>query len=163
MRDLSVMLKKTMIVSPLVMFRTKISRHKFVPTKTILTWISWFIYTFNNIAYFFRRVWRKFFSIVPSIAVIFFHMFRIIFKEFKIFYFIIGFYFIYMMDTFIFFKFSSKILFHNISMLKNSFSIYIYTKITKFSERWLSFFEIKPIWRYIIIIFIKGKECQVIR
>ncbi len=43
---------------------------------------------------------------------------------------------VFMVYYLIFIKFSTKMLFHNITMLKNSFSIYIYSTVSRFSYTW---------------------------
>jgi len=91
------------------------------------------------------------FTLFPGIFMSIFLMIRMVGKEFKIFNSIISSISIYMMDSFRWFKFSSEMLFHYMSMLKNALSIYIDSYITKFSKAWLTFFKDRPIRRNIII------------
>ena len=92
-----------------------------------------------------RPINQRFFKMV------FFSMFRIAFEQFKIFYPIISSYTIYMVNSFFFCKFSTKMLFHNISVLKNSCSIYKNTKVTTRSKMRLAFFKEIPIRRNIVV------------
>ena len=85
------------------------------------------------------------------IRVVVLHVNRVIFAKLKIFCSIVRFNAVLMMYVFSAFKFSSKKLFHDVSVMKDSLAVYIYTKITKCSKKWGSFLEIVPFGRNIII------------
>ena len=137
----------------------------------------WSINPSKNFTYQFITIFRMVSIFIHHFSMVMFHMFRMIFAKFKVPYSIIRYNAVLMVDTFISFKFSSKILFHNISMLKNSFSVYIYTKITQWRKARLSFFQVIPIRRNIIIsmseksasvhladmVFILAKNVETIR
>ena len=144
----SVILGKFMFISPKVMFTAKIPSFHLVPTKTTFVFIGWLVKTFNNIVYCFWRI--PIFSFIPHYLMAFFHVFGMGFKKLKIFNSIVSFNPISMMNPFILGKFSTKKFFHNMTMLKNPFSVYIYAQISKFSKCWLSLFKIRPFGRNII-------------
>jgi hypothetical protein len=149
MPDLSV-LNKVMAISPQIMFRTKISCHKFRLTETFGIIAKWFSYPLQDFCYFSMVVWGILFSVMPTIRMVFLHVFAIIPKEFKILNSVVGLNSVYMMDSFFFRKFSPKRLFHNVSVLKHSLSIYIYSHVSKGGKTRSPFFEIRPFWRNII-------------
>lgn len=97
----------------------------------------------------FRNRWIKL-SIAPIITMKFSDVFRMSLAQNKILYTIISFVAIQMMNLFLRFQFSTQVLFHNMSMMKYSFTTDIDTQITKWSDKRLSFFEIIPIRRYFV-------------
>lgn len=133
------------------MFTAKIFCFEFSAAKA---GIVGFCKSSNTFGYFFNiltRVFSTYFSFFPFTKMIFLHMFTIIRKQFKIFNPIIYFVSIYMMDAFTLFEFSSKMLFHYISVLKNSFTIYIDPYIAERCYTGLPFFEVSPIGRDVVI------------
>ncbi len=146
-----------MLPSPLIMHTAEISGAVNFATKTSAKTSFWFSETFKNICNYLDSI----FSFPPISWVTSFYVFRIIFMKFKIFYSIVCFDAIYVMNCFASFKFSAKMLLHNITMLKDSFAVYVYAKITKFCEVGLSFLEIRPVWGNEIIIFMSKEPSSV--
>lgn len=85
------------------------------------------------------------------ISVVFCKMLRIANHQFKVFNSIVCFVSVYVMNVFCFCKGSSKVLFHQISMLLNSVSINIDPKVSVFGEARFTFFVHSPVRRNIII------------
>jgi len=101
-----------------------------------------------------------FFSLFPCVWVMFFQMFAIVFKKFKVFYSIIGSYAIKVVDSLFSIKRSSQMLFHYIAMLKNSFTVYVNAKISIVCKMGLSFFKNCPVGGNIVIVFISKPSCS---
>lgn len=148
-------LVKLMHICPCVMFIAQIFREEFLATKTniITSWRG--SNASNNFGNFFCCIFWTNFSGFPFVCMMIFHMFRLIFYKFKVFYSIVCFYSINMMYSLIFSKLSTKILLHNIAMIKNAFTIYINTNISKRSNRWFPFSKVFPIGRDVIILVSK--------
>ena len=115
--------------------------------------------TFNHISSFWNIVLRPvnrsivFLSCFPNIRMMFMNMFTVAIAQFKIFYSIVSFDAINMMDSFFLSKFSTYVLLNNISVMKNTLTTwYGNTEIPKFSKMWLTFLEQSPTRRYKIVI-----------
>ena len=80
------------------------------------------------------------------------NMFSLIFKKFKILYLVINFIMVNVVYYFISFELAANMLFHNITMLEDSFTINIYPYVPKFCKTRNTFFQNFPIWRDIIKI-----------
>ena len=143
-------IKKIVFISPVVVLSTKISCHESTATKTRIMNIYRFGQSLKDFIDLFLGIFRADFSLFPFFRMVLQHMFSIVRKQFKIFNPIVRLITIYVVDTFALPKFSTKILLHNISMLKNALIVYKNTDITQFCKRWFSLLEIGPIGRYII-------------
>lgn len=148
---------KIMTISPMKMFFTKISASMFSTTEACF--VSAFRHSksrkyLNNVSSFVS---------CPNFRMLLFHVFTIAFEKFKIFYSVVCFNSIFVVNAFFFCQFSFKRLFHNVAMLKNSFAIYIYAKITKIRKAWSSFFKVSPVWRNKIIVSMSVKSSPVHR
>ena len=84
-------------------------------------------------------------SLLPRIMVLFLHMLAVVGPQLQVFYSIISLVAIYVMDSLVFGKRASKVLFHYVAMLKNPFAINIDANIAERGNRWLPLFEIGPI------------------
>lgn len=91
-------LTKLVLVSPLEMFTTKIPCFAFFATKTFIQKLPTVSgatrrhrKTFKNLFYFRNIIWFMCFSFFPGIRMILFLVFRVVTKQFKIFYSIISF------------------------------------------------------------------------
>ena len=155
--DLNVLSHKSMSISPLVVRFTQASNGALFSAKAKSLWMfvpaCLFMSTISgkNLV---NYCWCVFFAVIsflPRISMVSFQVFRVIFTKFKIFYSIICRNSILVMDTFIPCKFSSKMLFHDMTVFKNSLSVYVYAHISKWCRARLAFFEVVPIWRNIII------------
>jgi len=146
---------KIVFISPLEMLSTKITTSMLLATKAGTKSFFGLAKTKDNSHNIYYRV------TCPFGWMILFYVFIISFIEFKVFDSIVCFISIYMMNTFFCFQLSTKIFFHYMAMLKNSFVIYIYTKIAKFCKTRLSFFKIFPVWRNEIIISVPKETCPV--
>ena len=145
-------------ISPVgcIVFQTKAFPFSFVGTPNNQTFsfktISRETVLWNVI---FRPIYRGvvLFSHFPHIGMAFTHMFSMAIKQFKVLNSIVSFNSIYVMHPFFFSKLSLKVLFHNMTMLKNPFTIYVNTKVSHGAEAGLSFFKNSPIWRNVVKIF----------
>ena len=146
--DLSI-LNEFMLPNPLVMFRTKISRHKLVATETISIWVRNSFQTFKYILHNISRI--SVFSSVPPNGMPIFYMLGVILKKLKVFESIICPIKIDMMHCFFGVKFSTKMLLHDMSMLKNTLTFDPYSIITIVSKLGLSLFKQSPFRRNIIV------------
>lgn len=138
-------LVKIMRISPLIMFSAEIFCKIISFTKAVVVTSCWHLDARKNASYFFKRIFSTMFSILPSIIMMSHHVFGICFKKFKIFNSVISSNTVNMMHPLVRGKLSSKVLFHYISMVKNAFSIYVYTKIPSFSKAWFPLFQVGPI------------------
>lgn len=100
--------------------------------------------TLTNSFVFFRNYYFRPINI-GMFGVIYFNMVALT-NNFKIFNSIICFNMVFVMDFFIWTKRSFQVLFHNISVLKNSFAIDVYSQITIFSDIWFIPIRIKIIF-----------------
>ncbi len=153
--QLGVRCEKFMFICPLIMSATQIPSFNFSTAKAFIKCLWLCIYIIN---YLMNYLWGNFssrLSLFPSIIMIFFHVVAIILHEFKIFYSVIRFVTIDMMNTLVSCELATKRLFHNIPMLKDSFAINVDSDVPIFSKARLPLFEIWPIWRNIVITMSK--------
>lgn len=140
-----VLLTKLVSVSPLVMLNTEIPRSNLLFTKTFLMTTEWLIHSFQDVRYFFRRIWRGDASVFPHVLVMSLHVFGIVFHQLKVLNSVIISNMVLMMNSLRWFQRSTNMLLHDISMVKDSFSAYIYSEVSKWSKKGLSFFKVLPI------------------
>lgn len=93
---------------------------------------------------------RSNFARPPKIFMMGFYMSRLVFNQFKIFYSVIGFYSVDVMNNLTFAKFPTKFLLHEIAVILHPFTVNVYAQIAKYSHGWLTFFKIIPVWRNIV-------------
>lgn len=89
-------------------------------------------------------------SIMPRKLMVFLHMFRMTRSQLKVFYSVVCSYMVDMMNFLGFFKFSTKMLLHNISMFKNSFLPIKNTIIAIIIQVRYTFFQKSPVGRNIV-------------
>lgn len=85
------------------------------------------------------------FSLFPFGWMVFLHVFGIVIHQLKIFYPIICLIAVDVVDALARLELSSKVLLHDVSMLKDSLTVYIDTKIAIFCQTWFTFLESSPV------------------
>lgn len=148
MRLVLVRLKESMFVCPLIMFFAKISRINRSTTKTSIKCTTTYMNTIYNLMDSFRSYTIR--STFPEVIVALLHVFTIARPQSQILYSIVCSITIYMMNALISFKWSPKMLFHNIPMMQHSSPVDSNAKIAKWTETRLAPFCTSWIWRKFI-------------
>lgn len=143
-------LSKFPSISPKIVADAKIPRVYRFATETYSKFSVWDIHSFSDLTgYIFGKRWINL-SLLPVFGVVFLYVRSVIFHKFQVFQSIVGSNVIKMMNTFVLFKFSPDRLFNDVTMMKHPFAIDVDSKIAKPSNRNLSLFKVRPIWRYIV-------------
>lgn len=138
-------LNELVLVCPLIMLRAQVFSFVFPATKTSIKSKSWkscsLYYLFDILG----RIRRAYLTLSPCVAVMSTHVRSIVIHQFQVLKSVIGLVMVFMMNSFVFGKWSSKVLRHYVAMLKNTFTVNVDSNVSRLCKAWLTFLQVNPV------------------